>query len=325
LYNFNRLENETPFEWKLRLCKAKLNKDIDLDWSEIADTLELDVSADHLRKTAYGLMEYDNYIHNCEGASERILCISDIHIPFNLPVDIFASYKGIVDTIIINGDLLDCFSCSSFPKKFKVNLDEELVLGRQYIIDLINMISPKKVMFTMGNHEFRMQRYYSDRLSNELLGITPTDPLRMIIDKGFEVKDERNKTQTQYSSIREVFEDTNIEIIYEQEWWIKEGNVIFCHPLNYSSGMLKTTEKAVNYFLRVDRTFTGIVMGHTHKIGSFTQGGIKMYEQGCVCDLNKLDYNNGKLIIPNQNGFMYIALNSDGDIIDSKTRIITLD
>lgn len=325
MYNFNRLENETPFEWKLRLCKAKLNKDIDLDWSEIADTLELDVSADHLRKTAYGLMEYDNYIHNCEGASERILCISDIHIPFNLPVDIFASYKGIVDTIIINGDLLDCFSCSSFPKKFKVNLDEELVLGRQYIIDLINMISPKKVMFTMGNHEFRMQRYYSDRLSNELLGITPTDPLRMIIDKGFEVKDERNKTQTQYSSIREVFEDTNIEIIYEQEWWIKEGNVIFCHPLNYSSGMLKTTEKAVNYFLRVDRTFTGIVMGHTHKIGSFTQGGIKMYEQGCVCDLNKLDYNNGKLIIPNQNGFMYIALNNDGDIIDSKTRIITLD
>ena len=325
MYNFNRLENETPFEWKLRLCKAKLNKDIDLDWSEIADTLELDVSADHLRKTAYGLMEYDNYIHNCEGASERILCISDIHIPFNLPVDIFASYKGIVDTIIINGDLLDCFSCSSFPKKFKVNLDEELVLGRQYIIDLINMISPKKVMFTMGNHEFRMQRYYSDRLSNELLGITPTDPLRMIIDKGFEVKDERNKTQTQYSSIREVFENTNIEIIYEQEWWIKEGNVIFCHPLNYSSGMLKTTEKAVNYFLRVDRTFTGIVMGHTHKIGSFTQGGIKMYEQGCVCDLNKLDYNNGKLIIPNQNGFMYIALNSDGDIIDSKTRIITLD
>ena len=228
-----------------------------------------------------------------------------------------------MDTIIINGDLLDCFSCSSFPKKFKVNLDEELVLGRQYIIDLINMISPKKVMFTMGNHEYRMQRYYSDRLSNELLGITPTDPLRMIIDKGFEVKDERNKTQTQYSSIREVFEDTNIEIVYDQQWWIKEGNVIFCHPLNYSSGMLKTTEKAVNYFLRVDRTFTGIVMAHTHKVGSFTQGGIKMYEQGCVCDLDKLDYNNGKLIIPNQNGFMYLALDSNGDIIDSKTRIIT--
>lgn len=63
-------------------------------------------------------------------------------------IDIFTSYKGIVDTLIVNGDLLDCFSCSAFPKKFKVNLDEELVLGRQYIIDLINLTTPKKVMFS---------------------------------------------------------------------------------------------------------------------------------------------------------------------------------
>ena len=316
-------ENETDFEWKLRCCLAKKRKETDMDWIEIRDMLGLNITSDQLRKQAVGYEEYDNYIHNCEGASERILCVSDVHIPFNLPIDIFSGYKGIVDTLIVNGDLLDCFSCSAFPKKFKINLDEELVLGRQYIIDLINLTTPKKVMFVMGNHEYRMQRYCSDRLSNELLGIIPTDPLGMIIDDGFKVSDERNKTQTQYSSIREVFEDSNIEIVYDKEWWIKEGNVIFCHPLNYSSGMLKTTEKAVNYFLRVDRTFTGIVMAHTHKVGSFTQGGIKMYEQGCVCDLDKLDYNNGKLIIPNQNGFMYLALDSNGDIIDSKTRIIT--
>ena len=53
---------------------------------------------------------------------KEFLCVSDVHIPFNLPIDIFASYKGIVDTLIVNGDLLDCFSCSAFPKKFKVNL-----------------------------------------------------------------------------------------------------------------------------------------------------------------------------------------------------------
>lgn len=295
-----------------------------MDWVEIRDMLGLSITPDQLRKQAVGYLEYDNYVNGFEGVSERILCISDVHIPFNLPVDIFANYKGIVDTLIVNGDLLDCFSCSAFPKKFKINLDEELVLGRQYTIDLINLITPKKVIFVMGNHEYRMQRYCSDRLSNELLGIIPTDPLGMIIDDGFKVNDERNKTQTQYSSIREVFEDSNIEIVYNKEFWGKEGNVIFCHPLNYSSGMLKTTEKAVNYFLRIDRTFTGIVMAHTHKVGSFIQGGIKMYEQGCVCDLNKLDYNNGKLIIPNQNGFMHISLDSNGNIIDSKTKIVSL-
>lgn len=48
-----RRENETDFEWKVRLCIAKLNKEIDLDWSEIATLLNLNVSSDHLRKLSY--------------------------------------------------------------------------------------------------------------------------------------------------------------------------------------------------------------------------------------------------------------------------------
>lgn len=128
IIDLHRLENETDFEWKLRCCLAKKRKETDMDWIEIRDMLGLNITPDQLRKQAVGYEEYDNYIHNCEGASERILCVSDVHIPFNLPIDIFSGYKGIVDTLIVNGDLLDCFSCSAFPKKFKVNLDEELVL-----------------------------------------------------------------------------------------------------------------------------------------------------------------------------------------------------
>lgn len=320
--NINRLENETLFEWKLRLCKAKLNHEIDLDWQEIVDLLNLDIHPDSLRKMSYGYVEYDDYIHNGAGASERILAISDMHIPFNLPVTVLKDYSGIVDTIVVNGDLLDNFSASSFPKKMKVPMDEELILGRQYLIDLIEMIKPKKIMFTKGNHENRLERYLTDRLSEEIVGILPVDPLDSIINTGFIANDYRHKTKTEYSSLREVFE--NVEIVYDGNYWIKEGNVLFAHPIAYSSGMLKTTEKAVNYFLRLDRTFNALVLGHTHKCGSFAQGGIKMYEQGCLCDLNQLDYSNGKLVIPNQNGFMYICLDDDGNIIDSKTKLITL-
>lgn len=84
-----RLENETDFEWKLRCCLAKKRKETDMDWIEIRDMLGLNITPDQLRKQAVGYEEYDNYIHNCEGASERILCVSDVHIPFNLPIDIF--------------------------------------------------------------------------------------------------------------------------------------------------------------------------------------------------------------------------------------------
>ena len=104
----------------------------------------------------------------------------------------------------------------------------------------------------------------------------------------------------------------------------KIGNVIFAHPLTYSGSMLKTAEKAVNYFTRsVDRGFTAIVLAHTHKVGFYKLGDISIYEQGCLCKLDMLDYADGKLQDPQQNGYMYICLNNDGNIIEDKTRLIT--
>jgi len=58
----NRRENELDFEYKVRLCKAKLNKEIDKDWSEISDSLNLGISSDHLRKLSYAYKEFDDYL-----------------------------------------------------------------------------------------------------------------------------------------------------------------------------------------------------------------------------------------------------------------------
>lgn len=57
-----RKNNETDFEYKIRLCIAKLNKEIDLDWIEIVELLGLDCSSDHLRKLSYGYKECMDYI-----------------------------------------------------------------------------------------------------------------------------------------------------------------------------------------------------------------------------------------------------------------------
>lgn len=62
--NLQRRDGETLFEWKLRLCLAKLNKEIDEDWSELIDILGLDMSSDHLRKTAYGMRETYDYFNS---------------------------------------------------------------------------------------------------------------------------------------------------------------------------------------------------------------------------------------------------------------------
>lgn len=321
---WNRANNETIFEWKLRLCKAKINKECDLDWQEIVDLLGLEVSADHLRKTAYGLIEYDNYIHNLNGVSNRILSISDLHIPFNLPLTTFKDYNGKVDTLVLNGDIQDCQGISRFSKKYRVSFVEEMITTRQFIIDLINMIKPKDVIIIKGNHEDRMINYLSDKINKDLLSIMPDSPLELIVNKGFYNKDRINKTETYYSPLIEVFDNYNINISYNGEWYRKVGKTIFVHPKSYSSGMLKTTEKAIEYFLRIDRDFTGIVMAHTHKLGSYIQGNIRMYEQGCCCDLSKLNYADGLLTIPNKNGFIYICQNDNGEIISEKTKLIEI-
>lgn len=319
-----RYENEDDIAWQIRCCLAKRRKQTDMDWVEIRDMLGLDITPDQLRKQAVGIELFDNYIHNNSVVDNRILSISDLHIPFNLPIDIFKSYIGKVDTLVLNGDIEDCQSCSRFAKKYRIDVDKEMVMTRDFIIELINMIQPKKVIVVKGNHEHRMGRYLSDRLNEDLMSIMPDSPMDLIINEGFRVRDRINKTETWYSPISEVFKEKNIDVSYTGEWWRKVGNTIFAHPLSYSSGMLKTTEKAVEYFLRQDRLFNSLVLGHTHKLGSYIQGNIKMYEQGCCCDLNKLNYTDGYLTLPAQNGFLYICQDINGDIIPEMVNIVEL-
>lgn len=63
-----RKENESNFQYKVRLCMAKLNKEHDLDWSELVELLELNCSSDHLRKLSYAwkemLAEQEQVAHN---------------------------------------------------------------------------------------------------------------------------------------------------------------------------------------------------------------------------------------------------------------------
>ena len=54
---------------------------------------------------------------------------------------------------------------------------------------------------------------------------------------------------------------------------LKIGSVWFAHPLTFSSGNLKTAEKALDYFLKNDLgRVTAIVLGHTHKSGDIRKG-----------------------------------------------------
>ncbi len=197
-----------------------------------------------------------------------------------------------------------------------------MILARQYIIDLIDYIKPKKVIINKGNHEDRLLRMLSDKLNDDLLNLMPDSSLDLIINDGFKNSDRRNRTEIWYSPIKDVFE--NIIVEYSGDWKCKIGKTIIAHPLSYSSGMLKTTEKAVDFFLRQDRDFDCVILGHTHKLGSYIQGGIYMYEQGCCCKTEEMNYTDGKFCLPQQKGFMYVCQKNDGALIHEKTKLIEI-
>ncbi|MCA1025686.1 hypothetical protein LCM23_06250 [Cytobacillus kochii] len=56
--NIERQQGESRFRHMVRLCVDKLNKENDLDWSEIVEMFELNCSSDHLRKKSYAYKEF---------------------------------------------------------------------------------------------------------------------------------------------------------------------------------------------------------------------------------------------------------------------------
>lgn len=320
--DLQRRKGESDFEWKLRLVKLKIIDRHDIEWQEIVDLLGLDYSADHFRKTAYGILEYDDYLKH-DGVATRILSISDTHVPFHLPKEIFKDYAGRVDILQLNGDMVDMQSISKFIKSYRLSIMEEIIEGRQYIIDLIEYIKPKKVMANYGNHELRFQNYLSKNIDTDLLELMPRTVLDLIFNDGFNHYNKRMEAKIWYEPLVKVFSD--IDIVYTGDWKSKIGKTWFAHPRTYSSAMLKTTEKAVNYFLRQDRNFDSIVLAHTHKLGSYIQGDISLFEQGCCCKSEEMEYTDGLLVLPQQQGFIFVAQNKDGGLIFDKTKLISVD
>ena len=320
--NLEKQANESLFEYKLRLCKAKINKDIDLDWGEIVELLGLDVSADHLRKTAYGMIEYDEYIHGFQSVGTTILSISDFHVPFQLHIELLADYRNRIDILQLNGDIVDMQALSKFPKAYRVSPMEELIIGRQYIIDLIEYLNPKKVVVTYGNHDNRFQQYLARNLDSDILELMPDNSLELIFEDGFTHFNKRERTKVKYEPIRDIF--PNIEINYVGNWYCQIGDTIFCHPTAFSSGILKTAEKAMLWFRNEGYSFTRLVMAHTHRSGQYTVGNTTIYEQGCFCDVKKNNYADGKLVNSQKEGFLIMCQDANGNTIDSKTQLVVL-
>ncbi len=252
-------------------------------------------------------------------AHTRILSISDTHVPFQLPIETFSRYVGLCDILVLNGDITDCQAISKFPKAYRVSPMKELIEGRQYMIDLIKYLSPAKVIVNYGNHDIRFQQYLAKNLDSDLLELMPSTALELLVTDGFNHYEKESGVKTHYEPIKYVF--PHIEIEYTNSWFCQIGDAIFCHPLAYSSSILKTADRAVHFFRNEGYSFSTMVMAHTHRVGSYKEGSTMLYEQGCCCDVARLHYADGRLIPSQKEGFIFLCQDKDGKEIAEMTKL----
>lgn len=319
------MREENRYDKIKRIVESKLVDRIDKDYTELSEeAFGKAYSSDVARRMFYGAKKVIDAIEEDKGRvnedETRILCISDMHIPFNRDIKEFFKYKGKVDTLVLNGDIIDNYSMSNFTKMYRLSLVEELIQARELLIELIEEIEPKKVTVVTGNHEIRLGKKIADKIGSDLLDLMPRDALAFLFDTGFNYYDRIKKCKTVYTPIDE---EVDCEINYVGNFWTKEGKTIFVHPQAFRGTTLGTVGKAYDYFTAIGEDFQSIIMAHTHKLGMYVMNDKYLYEQGTCADLNHMDYQDLKLPKYSQvNGYMYIVQDKEGNLIYDKTKLI---
>jgi len=195
---------------------------------------------------------------------KKVLILSDLHIPYHhLPaIEVALDYginKG-VDTIYINGDLIDFYKISRWAKDpTRRGIQDEIDMTRRFLEGLSGL--GLKVFWKMGNHEDRWNNYFLQN-APELYGINAIQlPSVFALD------------------------ELNIELIDHKRVQLGSLNVIHGHEFGQS--FFNPVNPARGLFLRAK---TSTIAGHNHQTSAHHENNINgkqtaCFSTGCLCDL----------------------------------------
>lgn len=105
---------------------------------------------------------------------KNTLILSDVHLPYhNISALTEAIEYGItkkIDSVLLNGDILDCYMLSRFqPDPRKRNFGQEIESFKQFV-KVLKDVFKKPIYFKLGNHEERFEKVMITRCA-EFLGV----------------------------------------------------------------------------------------------------------------------------------------------------------
>jgi len=237
-------------------------------------------------------------------ACNNILLISDLHIPYHdIDAVTIALQYGIenkVNTIVINGDLIDLHKISRFQSDpNKRSIKQEFDATKQFLRVLRQLFPTQEIYWLKGNHCSRMEKY--------------------LLQKAQEIWDDP------YFHLEERLRlnEERIHLI-DDKVLVKAGKLNITHGHHIFKGIFTPVSPARGAWVKAKEN---IIVGHLHRSSFHVETDINgnttgSWSLGCLCE--KLpDY---QPIVSNaQHGFAHVLVDKDGSfsvknytIIDGK-------
>lgn len=228
--------------------------------------------------------------------ANNILVLSDVHFPYHdeeaLGSAIQYGIQEQVNTILLNGDILDFYQLSRFDKDpSKPKMKTELEQGRWFMKALRTAFPKARIYYKLGNHEDRLEKWLRIK-APEWIGMDEFE-LKMLLRFG----------------------ENQIQLI-DSSATIKAGNLNIIHGHEYLGG--GTVNPARNLYLKAKAS---TICGHFHRKSEFTTRDINnniqgAWTTGCLCELYP-EYMKGHSDWVH--GFAVVKVNKDGTFsVDNK-------
>ena len=264
----------------------KLRKDLKTPIAKLP-SLELPESVDE---------DFEPY----EIKSKRTLILSDIHIPYqdNKAVQLALEYgkSKDIDCILLNGDLMDFYGASRFDKHPTApKIKDEFNKTRQFFEYLRSMFPDAKMVWKLGNHEERWEKY--------LIAKAP---------ELFDVEEFQLEIILQLAKFKIVMVKDKLPI--------KLGKLTVLHG-HEMAGAAGGVNPSRSTFLK---TIDNVLVGHYHRTSQHTEPTLSGHvyavnSQGCLCGLTPAYMRINKWNL----GFSYCELDiKSGDYVLHNLKII---
>lgn len=221
-----------------------------------------------------------------------ILCLSDLHIPYHdinaLSLAIEYGINEEVNTVFINGDLIDFHGLSRFEKDpRKRSVKQEFEAAKSFLIALREAFPTQEIYWLLGNHDMRYQKW--------------------LMTKVYEVFDDEYYHLEQRLQVN----DQRVKVI-EDNVLVKAGKLAITHGHHVMRGFFAPVNSARGAWMKAKQS---LLISHVHKVSNHVEVNLDgdsfgTWSTGCLCELRP-DYS--PLVSNYQHGFAHILVDNSGD------------